>query len=73
VFNMGCGFVAIVPEADAGAATALLADHHPGARRIGTVTGVAGAIGAPGYSSGQGSRAASPPPPSSGGSSPLVV
>jgi phosphoribosylformylglycinamidine cyclo-ligase len=73
VFNMGCGFVAIVPEADAGAATALLADHHPGARRIGTATGVADAIGAPGYSSGQGSRAASPPPPSSGGSSPLVV
>jgi phosphoribosylformylglycinamidine cyclo-ligase len=57
VFNMGCGFVAVVPEADAGAATALLARHHPGARRIGTVTGAAGQLSAPGYSSGQGSRA----------------
>jgi phosphoribosylformylglycinamidine cyclo-ligase len=36
VFNMGCGFVAVVPEADADAATAILAARHPGARRIGT-------------------------------------
>jgi phosphoribosylformylglycinamidine cyclo-ligase len=42
VFNMGCGFVAVVPEADADDAAALLAAHHPGARRIGTVTGRAG-------------------------------
>ena len=38
VFNMGCGFVAVVPAAHADAATALLARHHPGTRRIGTVT-----------------------------------
>jgi phosphoribosylformylglycinamidine cyclo-ligase len=38
VFNMGCGLVAIVPEADADAATAILAARHPGARRIGTTT-----------------------------------
>ncbi|HET6508898.1 MAG TPA: phosphoribosylformylglycinamidine cyclo-ligase [Baekduia sp.] len=38
VFNMGCGFVAVVPEADADAATAILAARHPGARRIGTTT-----------------------------------
>jgi phosphoribosylformylglycinamidine cyclo-ligase len=47
VFNMGCGFVAIVPEADADAATELLAEHHPGTRRIGTVT-AAGRLTAPG-------------------------
>jgi phosphoribosylformylglycinamidine cyclo-ligase len=38
VFNMGCGFVAVVPEADAEAAAAILAARHPGARRIGTTT-----------------------------------
>jgi phosphoribosylformylglycinamidine cyclo-ligase len=38
VFNMGCGFCAVVPESTADAASALLAAHHPGARRIGTVT-----------------------------------
>ena len=38
VFNMGCGFVAVVPEADEAAAVELLARHHPGTRRIGTVT-----------------------------------
>jgi phosphoribosylformylglycinamidine cyclo-ligase len=38
VFNMGCGLVAVVPAADADAATAILARHHPGARRIGTAT-----------------------------------
>ncbi|HEU0318753.1 MAG TPA: phosphoribosylformylglycinamidine cyclo-ligase, partial [Solirubrobacteraceae bacterium] len=38
VFNMGCGFVAVVPAAEAEAATALLADHHPGAAPIGRVT-----------------------------------
>jgi phosphoribosylformylglycinamidine cyclo-ligase len=59
VFNMGCGFVAVVPEADADAATALLAAHHPGARRIGTVTGDAGRITAPGVAGGRdGLRAA---------------
>jgi phosphoribosylformylglycinamidine cyclo-ligase len=57
VFNMGCGFVAVVADADADAATARLAAHHPGARRIGTVTGEPGGLSAPGYSSGHGSRA----------------
>jgi phosphoribosylformylglycinamidine cyclo-ligase len=37
VFNMGCGFVCVVPDAHADAAVALLASHHPGAARIGTV------------------------------------
>jgi phosphoribosylformylglycinamidine cyclo-ligase len=44
VFNMGCGFCAVVPETTADAVVALLADHHPGARRIGTVTDRAGRI-----------------------------
>jgi phosphoribosylformylglycinamidine cyclo-ligase len=38
VFNMGCGLVAIVPDAQADAAAAILAARHPGARRIGTTT-----------------------------------
>jgi phosphoribosylformylglycinamidine cyclo-ligase len=38
VFNMGCGLVAIVPEAQADAAAAILAGHHEGARQIGTAT-----------------------------------
>jgi phosphoribosylformylglycinamidine cyclo-ligase len=42
---MGCGFVAIVPEDAADEAVALLAAHHPGAARIGTVTGDAGRVG----------------------------
>jgi phosphoribosylformylglycinamidine cyclo-ligase len=48
VFNMGCGFVAVVPDAHADAATALLAAHHPGTRRIGTVTAASGRLRAPG-------------------------
>jgi phosphoribosylformylglycinamidine cyclo-ligase len=44
VFNMGCGFVAAVPEAGAAEAVDVLAAHHPGAARIGTVTGRAGKI-----------------------------
>ena len=48
VFNMGCGFVAVVPEAAADDAVALLAAHHPGTARIGTVTADAGAVRAPG-------------------------
>jgi phosphoribosylformylglycinamidine cyclo-ligase len=44
VFNMGCGFCAVVPEPTVDAATALLASHHPGARRIGTVTDRAGRV-----------------------------
>jgi phosphoribosylformylglycinamidine cyclo-ligase len=38
VFNMGCGFAVVVPEAEADAVVAILGRHHPGARRIGTVT-----------------------------------
>ena len=60
VFNMGCGFVAIVPDEHADAATTLLAGHHPGARRIGTVTAETGHVTVPGrYSSGHGSRESS--------------
>jgi phosphoribosylformylglycinamidine cyclo-ligase len=47
VFNMGCGFCAVVPEATASAAAALLSAHHPGARRIGTVTDRAGRVEVP--------------------------
>ena len=47
VFNMGCGFVAVVPEAAADDAVALLAAHHPGTARVGTVTAEAGAVGVP--------------------------
>ena len=47
VFNMGCGFVAVVPDADADAAVALLSARHPGSARIGTVTGRAGQIDRP--------------------------
>jgi phosphoribosylformylglycinamidine cyclo-ligase len=42
VFNMGCGFVAVVPAGHADAATAVLAKHHPGTRRIGTATDTPG-------------------------------
>jgi phosphoribosylformylglycinamidine cyclo-ligase len=48
VFNMGCGLVAIVPEEQADEASAMLAGHHPGARRIGTVTDQAGTVTLPG-------------------------
>jgi phosphoribosylformylglycinamidine cyclo-ligase len=48
VFNMGCGLVTIVPEADADDASAILAGHHPGARRVGTVTDQVGTITVPG-------------------------
>jgi phosphoribosylformylglycinamidine cyclo-ligase len=44
VFNMGCGFVAVVPAEQAADAAALLASHHPGAAVIGSVTADAGAI-----------------------------
>ena len=38
VFNMGCGFCVVVPEAHAADALARLERHHPGAARIGSVT-----------------------------------
>jgi phosphoribosylformylglycinamidine cyclo-ligase len=44
VFNMGCGFVAVVPQARAEEAVALLAQRHPGTARIGSVTDSAGKI-----------------------------
>jgi phosphoribosylformylglycinamidine cyclo-ligase len=47
VFNMGCGFVAVVPAEQAADAAALLASHHPGAAVIGQVTAEAGAISRP--------------------------
>jgi phosphoribosylformylglycinamidine cyclo-ligase len=48
VFNMGCGFVAIVPHDAAEAAIAQLGVRHPGAARIGRVTGEAGRVTLPG-------------------------
>jgi phosphoribosylformylglycinamidine cyclo-ligase len=47
VFNMGCGFVAVVPAAQATRAAALLAGHHPGAAPIGRVTDDAGTVSLP--------------------------
>lgn len=38
VFNMGCGFVAVVPEDQVDATVSILSKHHDGTRRIGTVT-----------------------------------
>ncbi|MDX6623674.1 MAG: phosphoribosylformylglycinamidine cyclo-ligase [Solirubrobacterales bacterium] len=39
VFNMGCGFCAVVPAADEAAALELLRAHYPGAQRIGRAVG----------------------------------
>ena len=39
VFNMGCGFCAVVPAADEAAALELLRAHYPGAPRIGRAVG----------------------------------
>ncbi len=47
VFNMGCGFVAIVPADAAEAAVALLGARHPGTARIGSVSGDAGRVALP--------------------------
>jgi phosphoribosylformylglycinamidine cyclo-ligase len=47
IFNMGCGFIAVVPEAAADDAVALLARRHPGTTRIGTITGDAGRVAVP--------------------------
>jgi phosphoribosylformylglycinamidine cyclo-ligase len=38
VFNMGCGFCVVVPEADEGAALEKLRAHYPAAKRIGRAT-----------------------------------
>jgi phosphoribosylformylglycinamidine cyclo-ligase len=48
VFNMGCGFVAVLAADQADAATALLAEHHPGSGPIGRVTDNAGVVTLPG-------------------------
>ncbi|MCW3009740.1 MAG: purM [Solirubrobacterales bacterium] len=47
VFNMGCGFVAVVPEDRAEDAVALLGGYHPGTARIGTVTDAVGTVTVP--------------------------
>jgi phosphoribosylformylglycinamidine cyclo-ligase len=48
VFNMGCGFVVVVPAEHEAAAVEILGAHHPGARRIGTITAEAGRVTVPG-------------------------
>jgi phosphoribosylformylglycinamidine cyclo-ligase len=48
VFNMGLGFVVVLPDADADAAVELLSAHHPGSRVIGSVSDRAGMIDRPG-------------------------
>ncbi len=48
VFNMGCGFCAIVPADRCEEAVALLAGHHPGTAVIGRVTDQAGRVELPG-------------------------
>jgi phosphoribosylformylglycinamidine cyclo-ligase len=48
VFNMGCGFVCVVPAERAEDAVALLGERHPGAARIGEVTDEAGKVSLPG-------------------------
>jgi phosphoribosylformylglycinamidine cyclo-ligase len=47
VFNMGCGFCAVVPQADAGAAVELLNGRHPRTAVIGEVTAGAGLVELP--------------------------
>ena len=47
VFNMGCGFCAVVAAEDAGNAVELLADRHPGSAVIGYVSDRAGLVQAP--------------------------
>jgi phosphoribosylformylglycinamidine cyclo-ligase len=47
VFNMGCGFCAIVPAGDASAAVRLLSSHHPGTAVIGRLTDRAGMVQVP--------------------------
>jgi phosphoribosylformylglycinamidine cyclo-ligase len=49
VFNMGCGFIAVVAAADAARAAELLERHHKGSRVIGAVTDHAGAITVPSH------------------------
>jgi phosphoribosylformylglycinamidine cyclo-ligase len=44
VFNMGCGFVVVVPPEHGDRAVELLGAHHPGTRRIGTITALRGVM-----------------------------
>jgi phosphoribosylformylglycinamidine cyclo-ligase len=48
VFNMGCGFCAVVPSRDAERAVALLAQRHPGTAVIGHVSDAAARVRVPG-------------------------
>jgi phosphoribosylformylglycinamidine cyclo-ligase len=48
VFNMGCGFVAVVPAEHEARATEILGARHPGTARIGTVTDRPGIVELPG-------------------------
>ena len=54
VFNMGCGFNVVVPEARVEDAVALLARWHPGTARIGTVTGDVDCVSVAGMAFGPG-------------------
>jgi phosphoribosylformylglycinamidine cyclo-ligase len=47
VFNMGCGFCVVVPQAHADAAVDLLAKHHAGTSVIGTITDQDGLVELP--------------------------
>jgi phosphoribosylformylglycinamidine cyclo-ligase len=46
-FNMGCGFCCVVPATQADAAVELVAQRHPGAALIGSVTGTRGLVELP--------------------------
>ena len=48
VFNMGCGFCCVVPEAEAADAVRLLERRHPGAAVVGAATSAAGRVDVPG-------------------------
>jgi phosphoribosylformylglycinamidine cyclo-ligase len=47
VFNMGCGFIAVVPAERAQDACDVLTGRHPGTARIGTVTPARGRVSRP--------------------------
>jgi phosphoribosylformylglycinamidine cyclo-ligase len=47
VFNMGCGFCVVAPQADAAGAVELLSKHHPGTAVIGSITDQAGLVELP--------------------------
>jgi phosphoribosylformylglycinamidine cyclo-ligase len=57
VFNMGCGFCAVVPAGDAERAVALLAGRHPGTAVIGHLTDAGARVSVPGVGiEGEGGR-----------------